>query len=160
MNDKKININKKIGELILSALFLGVGIFFAFYAFKTIPKENIGGQPGIGPRAFPLLASFGMIIFSIIILVHRLISFKKQKEKNVIELDKKGLIRVFSVIVGLITYYFLIPKIGFLLGSIIFLLFVYFICGYENKKVLIFLAVILNLVVYYVFQILLNVSLP
>jgi len=161
-SDNKIKISRNMGEVILSLIFTIIGIIFIIYAFQTIPAENIAGQPGIGPRAFPLLASFGLVIFSLLILINRYLRYRSKtaEEKNIVEFEYEGIRRLFFSFAGLIVYYFVTPRIGFLISSILYLLFVYYISGYKNKKLLVFLAVAVNLVIYYVFHGLLNVPLP
>lgn len=161
-SDNKIRVSRNMGEVILSFIFTIIGIIFIIYAFKTIPKDNIVGQPGIGPRAFPLLASFGLVIFSLVILINRFLRYKSKskEEKNIVVFEYEGVRRLLFSFLGLVAYYFITPRIGFLVSSIIYLTFVYYISGYKNKKMLVFLAIVINLVIYYVFHGLLNVPLP
>ncbi len=158
MKNDEFKISIKNGEIVIAILLMIIGVFFLITANNTIPENNIAGQPGIGPRAFPVLACWGLIITSAVLIISRLVKSKYSGKVKIFE--KEGMKRVILAVVGLIVYYFVTPHTGFIISSIVYLLFIYWVSGYPNKKLLVLLAVLVNLIVYFVFQVLLNVPLP
>ncbi len=117
-----------------------------------IPAYNSGAP---SPRIIPTLALVGMLICSGILLIESLV-LKKEKY---FEFDLKKEAPCLILIGLMCLFSFLIIKIGFIAAIVIVFPIVLFYFG-ERKPFIYIFTLVAGIGVYYLFRIVLNISLP
>ena len=155
---QKISIDTKIG-LVICISFVSALLFIV----PSQIEEEVGHHyqsPSLYPK----------ILIGVMILLSMLMTATSLRKRTAIT-NKSGLksarllssqnIRVFVMIVASIAYIWIVVDwLGFLLSSAIILLFSMRFYGYRNTFVTILIAVIVPIVVYYIFKVSLQMPLP
>jgi putative tricarboxylic transport membrane protein len=98
--------------------------------------------------------SISLGILGVIQLIISIIS--EVKIKNFVEEPKKFVL----LIISLLSYVFVLDKIGFIVATMIFLPVTMFFMGYQNKKKSVIIAIGITLFVYILFVKLFEIQLP
>ncbi|MCS7280637.1 MAG: tripartite tricarboxylate transporter TctB family protein [Desulfobacterota bacterium] len=128
---------------IASLLFLLVGIYVLYVSFKL----KIGfSSPG--PGFLPFFSSSILIILSVVL-------YMKSKADEVPIYWKRPVL-VFTL---LFTYALVLELLGFLVATILFMIFIFALCGFKLPRSVIY-SLSASFLSYIVFKILLQVPLP
>lgn len=149
MNNKPFK-NKDILEAIILSL---ISIFFINESLKL----HGNNQWALSPALFPLIVASLVLIFSIIQIIKSLVDENIVDKKKVNSGNVKKLIGV--ILISFI-YLIILPKIHFLLSSILYLATFMYILGERDLKILVIVSVITPVLIQYIFGTILNVYLP
>lgn len=133
-------------ESIIAWILLLLSILYGYMSYR-LPGEF--GE--IGPAFIPAILAIGLFVLSIILI------FKGRPSSSEPEysLTKKHILLFFL----LITYLVALPLLGFLVASAIFLFLVFRLYGIRGGIRQVAYAIVLTLVIYFLFKILLKVPL-
>ncbi|MGB9813212.1 MAG: tripartite tricarboxylate transporter TctB family protein [Thermovenabulum sp.] len=140
---------------------IGAIILGLLYTFKalSLPKASIGNP--MAPLYFPLSLGVLMILMGVIVIVveknKKIISENKKEEEK-----EKGYLKlIIGTIIASLVYTIIFDKIGFIISTILFLGFILFMVnGRENWQTNIMVTVIFTIGIWYIFEKLINISLP
>ena len=127
--------------------------------------ENMVAKATISPRFFPTFSVLGVIVCCALLLVfdakehifsHKTAEAAATQEKK----EEVSYVRVLLVALLLLAWYILMPRIGFIISTIVIMCIMSYLLGCRNKIVLVAFPVIFTLAVYFTFVELLHVSLP
>lgn len=148
--------NKSIRNTTLDIL-TSLGIYAVLGAFvaqlSRVPKEVVG---------YPKFLIIGSFIFNTILLVQNLYKHRKETDTDSVNAaDFKRMIpKVITYIVTIFAYILLIPRLGYLLTTFLFILGMLIYIGVRSKKQLVLLPVLMTLGIYLLFNYVLKVLLP
>lgn len=155
MKDKIIK-NKDILDGILLSI---ISIFFIKESFKL----HGNNQWALSPALFPLIVASLVLIFSIIQIIKSINNKNIVKEENMNKekkMNKENIKKLILVILISFAYLLILPKLHFLISSILYLAIFMYILGERNLKILILVSIITPVLIQYVFGTILNVYLP
>ncbi len=141
-----------------------LGIFMALFALVALHQTRFMPPPridSIGPAGFPRALSLILLFFSILIIISGLASKKEEKEFADLNIRKNYLVVI--TFISLIIYIFLLmPNIGFIFSTIIFLWFLQYTLTPGKKKYIniTLISIITPIALNYIFTELLTVFLP
>jgi len=144
---KKFNI-----ILVVLMLLVVAGVF---YFTKDMPKELHGG---LGPGLWPRFVAVVLFVFTGLLAVQTILL--KPGSPTPINFKSQGLKSVFRIFGILIAYGILLPILGFLLSSCLFIAAVMLIMGEKRKLRILISSVGITVLIYVFFGYLLNVMLP
>lgn len=134
---------------------IGAGVLVASLSYPIGTLRNPGGG------FFPLLASALLLVLSAVFILQSCIT-KEDVTPSAVAFfpGKKARKRIILGVVGLLGYRYLIPVIGFAPATAVFILFLgKFLESYTWKKSIFFSAATAVLA-YYLFQVVLKISMP
>ena len=146
-------------------LILLVGMIILYLCIPSQIAENMVAKATISPRFFPTFSVLGVIVCCALLLVfdakehifsHKTAEAAATQEKK----DEVSYVRVVLVALLLLAWYILMPRIGFIISTIVIMCIMSYLLGCRNKIVLVAFPVIFTLAVYFTFVELLHVSLP
>jgi putative tricarboxylic transport membrane protein len=142
----------RIGEAVLGGVVLGLGLFVAI---ETSLMEVTAANAAIGPRLFPFLVAFGLLVVGAAVLWQAF--FGHIAHERGFELDW---LAVALVLGGLLLQMFLVESLGWIIATT--LLFVAATLAFRERRVLISIAIGLALtcLTFLVFNYGLGLSLP
>jgi len=144
----------KKDDILSGCILIAISIYFLRES-NSLPPSSLGIP---GSAFFPRLICFAFIIFGGILIIR---SFKKvEAERKISLILKQDLIRVLAVILLCGIYIFSIPFLGFILTSILFIVFLMFIFQVKRIGIIILWGFLVTLIIYFIFKILLKVPLP
>lgn len=144
----------KKDDILSGCILIAISIYFLRES-NSLPPSSLGIP---GSAFFPRLICFAFIIFGGILIIR---SFKKgEAERKITLILKQDLIRVLAVILLCGIYIFSIPFLGFILTSILFIVFLMFIFQVKRIGIIILWGFLVTLIIYFIFKILLKVPLP
>lgn len=151
------------------------GVLFALGAaiFVMIPGQikNVGGS-AVGPRAFPYFLSVLLMICSAVLALRSFI--KRRKGGAASETGAAGeaveggdgfrapqrrVAFSLGIFILLVVYAQIMQRIGYVIASLVFLSTLLYLLGVRKKRLYVLMVPII-LIVYAVFQMILNVQLP
>lgn len=151
-------------------LIVSVAMFLATFSFKALTESQVG------PDFMPKIIASMMMILSIIIIVNGLKRAKIEKEstgayqtaeeegtKSASEDEKKNLLPVMITLGLMIGYFVLIPILGFLIMTALYLFLQMLLLSHKsNRKIWLFaiLSIATSTLIYYVFRSVFYVMLP
>ena len=141
-----------------------LGICMALFALLFLYQTYFLPPPRIdriGPAGFPRALSLILLFFSIMIIISSLAVKKEEKEIPDLNIRKNYLVLI--TFISLIIYIFiLMPNIGFIFSTFIFLWFLQYILTPAKKKYIniTLISIITPIVLNYIFAEMLNVFLP
>lgn len=150
MEKKSIFKNKDVFDGIILAI---LSIFFINEAFKL----HGNNQWSLSPALFPLIVASLVLIFSISQIIKGL---KDKEAREESKMSKENFNKLIGIIIISFVYLFLLPKLHFLVSSILYLLIFMYILGERNWKILLGISIITPLLIQYVFGTILDVYLP
>lgn len=131
--------------------------FFIFYKTKDFDKI-VSKAPGAG--FWPRILAIVLIILSVLLFIETLLKEKKASSDAPFEFKSKAMKRVY-IMIGIFVIYALILYLGgFVIASLLFIPAVMYLLGERNKKKLLGASVIITGIVYFLFTILLHITLP
>lgn len=146
-------------------LILLVGMIILYLCIPSQIAENLVARATISPRFFPTFSVLGVIVCCALLLVfdakehifsHKTAEAAATQEKK----EEISYVRVVLVALLLLAWYILMPRIGFIISTIVIMCIMSYLLGCRNKIVLVAFPVIFTLAVYFTFVELLHVSLP
>ena len=135
--------------------FVGVG-FAAFGAFLLYQAGQLRNQDEYGPSTFPKLVAIVMIACGLMLAVQSILSKNVPKP----EWDKNSLLRILILTVLLVVYLIVMPRVGFIICTIILVAAALWLFNMRDIKLLVILSAMCPTVLYFLFAKLLNVPLP
>jgi hypothetical protein len=137
----------KIGSILLLAV--AVGIFVVTADFPTGPAET-------GPAFYPRMIAVLIAFFALVQLGRSL----RGEGVRSYELDRDVAIRVAAAFLLVVAYVLLLPWLGFVTGTVVFLIAAMRYSGVTSYGRMVLVSVGLTLVLYYTFVVFLRVPLP
>ena len=136
----------------LGAVLFGI---FVLVQAKKLPQAKMG----IGPGDYPAFVAIVIISLGLIQAVKAL--FTKDSSTRASEaFDAQRAKKVFLLVAGTFAYVFLMKYVGFLLLSPFFLLFLFWMFGYSNRRKAIVISITVSVVLYFLFMYAFQVLLP
>ena len=142
----------RIGEAVLGAVVLGLGLFIAT---ETSLMEVAASNAAIGPRLFPFLVAAGLLAVGAAVLWQAF--FGHIAHERGFELDWRAVALVAG---GLLLQIFLIESLGWIIAST--LMFLAATLAFRERRVVISIAIglLLTGLTYWIFNYGLGLSLP
>ena len=146
-------------SIVPSLLFFMLGLVYTI-ATLLLPDAAVG-RP-YEPKIFPLILGFGLIIFSLSLLIREMHSLKDKAAEDKEPFYKEpGFSKIALTCVFSVLYALVFDKIGYVLSTILFLeLELMIFNGRKNWKINTIVACVFSLFIYIVFSKLLGVYLP
>lgn len=136
-----------------------LGLFVGFYVIiesRTFPDDEV---LLMGPSFFPIVLSVLMLIFSIALIVNALMG-RSAKKAEKLDIRDPGIQRSIISLLATIVYLSTLEKLGFIIGSIIYLMFLMYLLKLRNYVKMVLVSVGVSLAVYYIFRVALSITLP
>lgn len=146
-------------------LILLLGMIILYLCIPSQIAENLVARATISPRFFPTFSVLGVIVCCALLLVfdakehifsHKTAEAAATQEKK----EEISYVRVVLVALLLLPWYILMPRIGFIISTIVIMCIMSYLLGCRNKIVLVAFPVLFTLTLYFAFVVLLHVSLP
>jgi putative tricarboxylic transport membrane protein len=154
----------KKGEIVLSAVCLA---FFSFMLYESLELRGVGRFGEVGSGFWPILSLGFASILSLVWLITNLRKYSREKqetkEKPAPECAPEAWSRrkkVGSSLVCLLCYIVLIPWIGFLLSTVLFILAFILALDERRKTVLIISPLLITAAIIVVFAKFITIPLP
>jgi hypothetical protein len=144
-------------DIIGSLIVIAASVFF-FVETLSFPAFDIAGKLGAG--FWPRLNLIGMVIIAFIIMMNALFKLKKASFPKEKPQEKTNTMGVLTCGMLLLFFLILIPYLGFLLSAFLGLMGIMYALGERNKRVILFNAFIMVVIVYLSFGKLLFVPMP
>ena len=151
--NKQGDILKRSNIILVFVMLLIVVL--VFYQTRVMPKETLGG---LGPGQWPRFVAVILLIFTVLLLFQTI--FMKSDVSSPINLKSGGLKRVFILFGVLIGFGILLPILGFLLSSFLFIMAVMFVMGEKKKSRIVLSSIGITAAIYIFFDYLLKLMLP
>lgn len=133
---------KSVFDRAIAGIFMGVSLLL-LYTLRTAPLKS---------ALFPGVVLLVLIGLSLIIII------RKVKERKDLFVNFKDVIIEF-LLFGL--YIILLPRIGFIIATVAFLIVSLFVLGYKGSKLkIIIISTLVALCIYFIFANFLHVNLP
>lgn len=136
----------------LGAVLFGI---FVFVQAKKLPQAKMG----IGPGDYPAFVAIVIISLGLIQAVKALLANNSSAQTRE-AFDAQRAKKVFLLVAGTFAYVFLMKYVGFLLLSPFFLLFLFWMFGYSNRRKSIVISITVSVVLYFLFMYAFQVLLP
>lgn len=149
MNKKSILKNRKVVDGVVISL---ISIFFMTESLKLHNNQSWA----LSPALFPLIITISILLFSIALVIKGLRESNISNEVS----NRAGFKRLALVILISFLYLIFLPKLHFLISSIIYLLLFLLILGERKWWLLAAISIVTPLLIQYLFGNLLNVFLP
>jgi len=153
-NDLQNATGKKKSDLITSIILLA---FSAYLIIESLTM-SINAEYGPGPGFFPLGLGIILAILSIALIIENINPKKKDKASPF--KNKAGILRSGLVIAGLVFYALVITKLGYLLTTLILVLYLMGVVARDKIKTTVITAVCVTLMLFLIFDVALGVRLP
>jgi putative tricarboxylic transport membrane protein len=134
--------------------FLIVGIWFLVNSLFLTGTQN---SMDVGPAAFPILSSIGIIIASLFYMIREV---RKKNGKSSEKITISNRFKVYISMILLVVYILIIQFAGYYIASIVFIPLFLYIVGVKNIVKFIPVSAGFILFVYVVFDLLLEVPMP
>ena len=135
-----------------------LGILLSIYVI-VVANRFPGDILRMGPNFFPKTLAILMIIFSGILIVVTTLD-KSGESSGRFNLKDPGIQRSFIALLGTIVYLLLFKKLGFVLDTILYLMFLMYLLKLRHYVQMILVSVAMSLTVFYIFRNVLNITLP
>lgn len=142
-------MNKSIN--ISAGIFIVIGV----YIISTASNFPSMSSSVPGPGFFPNILGGTLITLSILLIKNNM-----ETEFNTKKITNKKNIKTYASMILTLIYISLLEILGFIACSIPFLAIMIYLFKYKNIKINLLVSIATTLVVYYLFNILLNVPLP
>lgn len=143
-------------NIISAAVGIAISLYVIFTSI-TFPEDHV---MKIGPGFFPLLLAILFLIFSIILILKEILSKKSKEEFDKFSFKDPGIIRSLITLGALIVYIILLPYLGFIIDTIILLVFLMLLMKYKKYLIIGVTSVGVSFAVFFIFEKLLNITLP
>jgi len=129
---------------------------YVFWATSQFPKDKI---MGIGPSFFPRILATGLFVFGFILIVLNLLKADQSAGKS-FSIKDPGIQRSIIAFTATMVYVFAISFLGFVISTIIYLASLMYLMRFRKIIRVTIISVSVSIVVYTIFNTLLNISLP
>ena len=153
---RKIPLDTKIGMVLCG--------FFVFVFFVIVPNQiELELEPESSPRLYPQVLIALIICLSLFLITNSLKTRKQNENEtmtpwSLISSENK---RVLLLMVVTVVYIWIaVDQLGFLLSSVVILTVLIRFYNYENKLITALIAILLPLMIFYIFQVSLHLRLP
>lgn len=154
-------MDKKIMDIVYGSAAFGFSVFCFVYLIPVHVKTTT--SYAVGPATFPRLSALLIGFAGMMLVLTRLWEMPDKKavfQKENYGVDKKHLLRQAVFVAAMIAYILLIPVLGFVFASC---LFVFAMLYYFGSRALVqnaVASVVFSILVYYLFSKLFQVGLP
>lgn len=148
---KGINVDLIAGIL---CTLIGAATLYASRTYPKLSREDLI----VGADLFPTIASAGMLICAVVILIKAIV--KPKYRPPLTKEEKRDYMRVLVVAVLCIIYVYLMSAVGFLVGGIIVMALVMLVYGNKNALQIVLVSVLVPLALFCIFKFALGVQLP
>ncbi|MED5535780.1 MAG: tripartite tricarboxylate transporter TctB family protein [Pseudomonadota bacterium] len=138
-----------LAGVVLLAIGLGYGVLTA-----DLPDRTLPGTPG--PAFLPWLITAGWLALSTALLVRGLLGGGKKSDVIEYHIPTQS----WLALVGFAAYLLLLPTLGFIVASILFFAGLTWLYGERNKLLIALTAIIIPIVLFYLFAAGFQVLLP
>ena len=151
-------------NMVCGALSIALGASVLLLGHSQIPQVVGIKSIGISPKTMPYLCAVLFIILGLFPFFTYFIKTRNRsplgkENRSIPQLDK--LISVITIFILVFCYNFIMIKLGFLIATFLFLFTIMIYIGYKTKPIMLILIVFLvPNIIYFLFEIILNVSLP
>lgn len=143
----------KKADIVLSGLTLLLSLY-VFVETAQFPQDQV---LLVGPAFFPRLLAGSMAILALNLLFQAL---KGKSTKAPTFNAQGGVQRLLLTLLVLVIYIVLLPKLGFIVAGVLFLLVLMFLFGLRKYLIILFSSIAVTVAVYFTFHNLLNIALP
>ena len=157
---------KRCRDLILGILLLALGIFYTVSA-QSIRQGNKLIQRNVGTfahaRIIPTLLGILLIALAVVLIIHGFLRLKKEDTETGKKMSKVDMISIALTFAAMILYIILLPILGFMLSTMIYLFGQITILAPKDKRnYLLFaiVAVVFTIIAFVAFRIGLTQMLP
>lgn len=153
---------KKCRDLILGVFMLALSGFYLYFAqqIKTKPKLT---PSYASDRIMPTILGILLAILSIFLIIQGVKKLKAHDDEEVKKMDRADVMAVVFTFAIIIAYIMLLPYLGFILSTVIYLFFQMIILAPSDKRNIVLfavVAVVFTLLVFYAFRLGLSQPLP
>ena len=163
--NKKLTF-KRCRDLILGIVLLALGIAYTVMA-QNIKQGNKLVQRNVGTyahaRIVPTLLGVLLIVLAVLLIVQGIKHFRKEDNEPAKKMDKVDMISVLLTFAAMILYIIILPELGFILSTILYLFCqITILAPKEKRNLLLFIivAVVFTAVAFVAFRIGLTQMLP
>ena len=150
----KANTGKKRVDLITGILLLLFAIFMIFQGLDMKIMDQY--SPGAG--MFPMGVGIVLAVLSLSLAADSLNPKKPDKASKF--QNRAGILNAFKMIVGLLVYVALLQKLGYLIMTMALVLYIMKVVEKASLKISLIVAVCVTLMLFLIFQVGLQVTLP
>ncbi|MBS3978114.1 MAG: tripartite tricarboxylate transporter TctB family protein [Syntrophomonadaceae bacterium] len=136
-----------------------LGLAIAVYVIREALRFPEDKVLLLGPSFFPTALAAGLGVFSAILLALALLG-KSRPAKDTFSLKDPGVQRAFFSLLAVIVYYWLFDVLGFIITSSFFLFGLMYLLNRRDYLRMAAIAVFITLLIYGIFNRLLEISLP
>ena len=155
---------KAFANLVASVILL----VFEIWAYVQTLGFKVVKKAAVQPATFPQIMCFGMIVFTIVLLIQSVLKLKKaDPEDPMMEaagslnaLKNKGVQAGLFVIVLCIAYAALFEVLGYVLVSTLIAAIIMWLIGKRDVKQIVLVSILVPLLMWFVFYKLLTVNIP
>jgi hypothetical protein len=154
-------MNKRILDVLYSCVAVLFSVFCFLYLIPVHVRSNTSFA--VGPRTFPNIAAAVIGFVGLMLIVTRFPELMRKSvflKKENYSFDWKAFCRQAGFIASMIVYIKLIPILGFIPASVVFVFFMLYYFGSNRFLINILIAVIFTLITYMLFGFLFRISLP
>jgi putative tricarboxylic transport membrane protein len=159
-----VRATMKKGEIVLSAVCLA---FFAFMFYEALELRGVGRFGEVGSGFWPLLSLGFATILSLIWLIANLRKYSGERQKTGDKPPQENAAEAWSSrkkvglsLACLLCYIIILPWIGFILSTMLFILAFILALDERRKTVLIISPLLITAVIIVVFAKFITISLP
>ncbi|AKI97763.1 tripartite tricarboxylate transporter TctB family protein [Kosmotoga pacifica] len=149
----------RLKDTIYGSTLIVISIF-VFAIGSGFPNYVVRGKELPGPKFFPFLIAYLLIFAGIYFIIRSLLRWNRTEGINTSDLvTKRGIIRVISIVAGVLLYVPLINLIGFKVGTFILCAVFMYMLGVKLLKSLIY-SLILTIVIILIFGMVFSIPFP
>ncbi|RKX47584.1 MAG: hypothetical protein DRP32_08700 [Thermotogae bacterium] len=149
----------KLKDIVYGSTLIIISIF-VFAIGSGFPNYVVRSKELPGPKFFPFLIAYLLIFAGVYFIVRSFLRKRKAEETNATSLvTKRGILRVISIIVGILLYVPLINLIGFKVGTFILAALFMYILGVKLLRALLY-SLILTIVIVLIFGMVFSIPFP
>lgn len=165
----EVGMIRRLKDIFLGCLLtIGFGLVFWVLIPVAVPVPGSIKVAALSPDFWPKIITIGLAVMGLILTIQGLVrlfgerAVKKRKKENATTLTKKRstFLRPAGIGFGLLVYYALVEPLGIVVSSIMALLGFALIYGERRWKILIPVAVLLPIGLYYFFVKVANIPMP
>ena len=145
----------KKADIIAGLLGLSLSFYIIIQSGK-FPEDNV---LLLGPSFFPRILAVLMLVMSTTLIITALLG-KSARTAEKLDIRDPGIQRSIITLVVTVIYLLLLKHIGFIINTIVYLMFLMYLLKLRNYLKMVLVSVGVTIAVYYVFRVALNITLP
>jgi len=145
----------KVADIIGALIGILIGTY-AIWEGTNMPADYI---MKVGPSFFPTILAVLLILFSVVLLINALRG-KSIGTVEAVNFSEKGVQRGLITLAATIIFCAILDPLGFILSSIIFLVFMMLLMGNRKIKQLLIAPLLVTFSIWVIFEKILNLSMP